>query len=159
MDRVLKICHHPLWNKHLKKIAEAEENRIFCRHDIQHFLDVARLMYIENSERELRLSKAIIYAAALLHDIGRAAQYEENTPHEKASANLAEKILFDCGFSQEEQTEILSAISAHRTAETVGKADLSGLLYRADKRSRLCLFCPAEKECNWPEEKKNKALF
>ncbi len=29
------------------------------------------------------------------------------------------------------------------------------LFYESDKRSRMCLSCPAEKKCNWSEEEKN----
>ena len=35
------------------------------------------------------------------------------------------------------------------------KVDLPGLFYRADKLSRNCFLCPAQEDCNWPEEKKN----
>lgn len=155
MERIHKICSHRLWCGYVDKIREMEQERIFCRHDITHFLDVARLAYIENLERSLNISKELIYAAALLHDIGR---YKEDMPHEKASAVLAENILKECGFDASEQTEIISAILQHRTAGTEKKDDLAGLIYRADKKSRPCLFCRAEKMCNWSTQKKNLIL-
>ena len=37
-----------------------EEERIFCRHDMSHFLDVARLSWIENLERGLEIEKELI---------------------------------------------------------------------------------------------------
>ena len=40
------------------------------------FWNVARLMYIYALEEHLELPKELIYAAALLHDIGRAQQYQ-----------------------------------------------------------------------------------
>ncbi len=49
----------------------AEEGRRFCHHDMGHFLDVARLAMIFNLQQGLSVSKEMIYAAALLHDIGR----------------------------------------------------------------------------------------
>ena len=36
--------------------------------------------------------------------------------------------------------------------------ELTELLYRADKASRVCLFCAAEPECNWSPEKKNMRI-
>ena len=158
MERVNQICKHPLWVESIKKIQALEQQRIFCKHNIPHFLDVARLSWIENLEQGLGISKELIYAAAMLHDIGRHLQYTEQIPHDKGSAMLAEEILKDCGFTQEEQEQILSAILQHRTKDTETKNSLAGLLYRSDKKSRACLFCDAQKDCNWSSEKKNLIL-
>ncbi len=155
MERVNQICTHPLWKDSLQKIQELEQDRIFCRHTIEHFLDVARIAYIENLERNLHFSKEIIYAAALLHDIGRHLQYTQGIPHEEGSFQIAEEILIECGFEKEEQEQILSAIRSHRRKETRFADDLKGILYRADKKSRNCAFCAAFQECNWDREKKN----
>ena len=100
MERVNQICKHPLWVESVKKIQALEQQRIFCRHNIPHFLDVARLSWIENLEQGLGISKELIYAAAMLHDIGRHLQYTEQIPHDKGSAMLAEEILKDCGFTR-----------------------------------------------------------
>ena len=158
MERVNKICSHPLWQESTAKIQELEQNRIFCKHTIAHFLDGARIAYIENLEKNMGFSKELIYAAAMLHDIGRHLQYLEGIPHDKGSAMLGEKILADCGFTGQEQEEILSAILQHRTSETKSREDFAGILYRADKKSRSCLFCPVCEECNWSTEKKNLLL-
>ena len=77
----------------MEQIRVLEQDRIFCRHDTTHFLDVARIAYIENLENGLGLAKEEIYAAALLHDIGRHLQYTRGIPHEQASAMEAEGIL------------------------------------------------------------------
>ena len=110
MERVNKICGHPVWKWHMERLAEYEKDRIFCRHGVEHLLDVARIAYIENLEKNSGLSKEIIYGAALLHDIGRYLQYTEGIPHEKAGEDLAGEILKDCGFTGKEQEEILGAI-------------------------------------------------
>lgn len=159
MERIDKISSHGLWRSCTEKISELEKDRIFCLHDTSHFLDVARLAYIENLERSLNISKELIYAAALLHDIGRHLEYTESIPHDKASAMIAGNILKDCGFDTQEQSIIVTAIAQHRTAEAAGKDDLAGLIYRADKKSRPCLFCKAEKICNWSIQKKNLNLY
>lgn len=159
MERVNRICKHPLWNESLKQIEQAEADRIFCGHDLTHFLDVARLAYIEALEKKLDVPKEWIYAAALLHDIGRHRQYQDGIPHEQASAEIAKEILHDCGFDREAQEQILQAVGGHRNAETISMDTLEGLLYRADKQSRNCLFCPAVRDCNWSDEKKNWNLL
>ena len=158
MEQVNRICRHPLWRESMEQIRQLEQDRIFCRHDIAHCLDVARLAYLESLEKHLGLEQGLIYAAALLHDIGRHRQYVEGTPHEQGSAELARSILTDCGYSPAEQEEIVSAILQHRLPKTGAQNDLAGLLFRADKASRLCMFCGAAEVCNWSQEKKNMNL-
>lgn len=136
----------------------AEEGRRFCHHDMGHFLDVARLAMIFNLQEGLPLQEEMIYAAALLHDIGRWRQYEDGTPHEKASALLAPEILAESGFTEEEAGQILTAILDHRNAAARQDRTLSGILYRADKMSRSCFCCEAEAECDWKGDKKNLVL-
>lgn len=155
MERINQICCHPLWKESYEKIQELEKDRIFCGHDMVHFLDVARIAYIETLERRLGISRELIYSAALLHDIGRHLQYTRNIPHEQGSCILAEQILKDCGYEEEDRKQVLEAIRAHRSKETEKLDNLAGVLYRADKKSRKCLFCRARKECDWPEKKKN----
>ena len=158
MDRINRIVSHPLWREAVQDIRELEKDRIFCGHTVSHFMDVARLAEIENLREGLGISREMIYTAALLHDIGRAMQYRQGSPHHIAGGQLAEKILPDCGFSAGETDEIVEAITRHRAKETGEDRELSGLLYRADKASRLCLFCEAQAECNWSDEKKNLLL-
>ena len=43
MERVNLILRHPLYRDCLSQIAGWERTRIFCGHDMTHFLDVARL--------------------------------------------------------------------------------------------------------------------
>ena len=65
MTRVNRIRNHPLYRESLHNIEKLEQERIFCGHNAQHLLDTARLAYIENLERNLGISKEMIYAAAL----------------------------------------------------------------------------------------------
>lgn len=158
MNRIDRILQHELFQYHLNENRLAEENRIFCHHDIVHFLDVARIGEIINLEQQLGIDREWIYAAALLHDMGKHLQYENGTPHEMTSAEIAPQILKDCGFAEDEIREITEAIRNHRNAQIAGEPDLRGLLYRADKASRACFACAAEKECNWKGEKKNLTI-
>ena len=114
MKRIDQILSHPVFREQFALLQEAEKDRIFCRHTMEHFLDVARLMYIYNLEDQAGFSKEMIYAAGLLHDIGRYEQMEKGTPHHLAGARLAERILTDCDFSLTEQKSILAAIRSHR---------------------------------------------
>lgn len=158
MQRVNSICSHPLWKSCVSKIRDLERERIFCCHDTSHFLDVARIAWIENLEKRLAISREMIYAAAMLHDIGRHLQYMQGVPHDEGSVSIASDILKDSGFDEKEQTEILSAIRMHRNPDAASRDDLAGIIYRADKKSRICAFCSASDKCNWPESKKNMKI-
>ena len=153
MERVNRIWKHPAYQEALGKLAAYEAEREFCRHTPEHFLSVARLTYLFALEQGVKADKEIIYAAGLLHDIGRYLQYENGTPHEEAGVQIAGPILRDCGFSEEESAEVLRLIGNHRSQSDA--RDLPGLFYRADKLSRSCFLCPAQADCNWSEEKKN----
>ena len=156
MDRVNQIWKHPLYQTELHKLQLLEADREFCRHTPEHFLDVARLAYIRALEENYSVSKELIYCTALLHDIGRARQYEDGTPHDEAGAVIAEQILKELGFSPEEIQAIVSAMRGHR-AET-NQTILGQLIYRADKKSRNCFSCKAEQECYWSSAKKNMTI-
>lgn len=158
MQRVNSICSHPLWKSCVSKIRDLERERIFCCHDTSHFLDVARIAWIENLEKGLSISREMIYAAAMLHDIGRHLQYMQGVPHDEGSVSIASDILKDSGFDEKEQAEILSAIRMHRNPDAASRDDLAGIIYRADKKSRICAFCSASDKCNWPESKKNMKI-
>ena len=153
MDRVNELMRHPVFSEHLTRLDTLEQARIFCRHGLPHLLDVARMMWIAALERQLPLSREVVYATALLHDLGRVEQIEAGIPHHQASAQLAARILPDAGFEAKEITLIQDAIASHRSDG--GENILGQLLYWADKKSRACWMCPAKGECNWPDEKKN----
>ena len=156
MDRVNQIWRYPVYQEHYKKIQELESERIFCRHTPEHFLDVARLMYIYALEEHLELPKELIYAAALLHDIGRAQQYQYNIPHDIAGVEIAREILTDLHFTEQEKELILSSIGHHRKGDS--RSTLAALLYKADKQSRNCFLCSAASECYWSDDKKNMKI-
>ena len=161
MKRVNAILAHPLYRECYTRLEELEKDRIFCRHQMTHLLDVARIAYISNMEQGLGIEKEVIYAAALLHDIGKYVQYEDGTPHEQSGENIASEILGSLSekdaFSDEENRMILTAIRGHRRQREDADV-LEKLLYTSDKASRMCFACPAEGECDWSTEKKNMEL-
>ena len=162
MERVNRILRHPDFIRLQEELDRLEADRRFCRHGMQHLIDTARLAYLFALESSADLPKDVIYAAALLHDIGRAEQYRNGTPHDVAGCAAAEPILAECGFAEEERDMILTAIGSHRKGKSKKKAmskeALAAILYHADKKSRLCFLCNAEAECNWAKEKKNMTL-
>ena len=176
MKRYEAIQLHPVFLGHVKRLTCLEKDRVFCRHDLSHFLDVARLMRIYDLEEKKDLGCDLIYGAALIHDLGRVEQYEEGRPHDEASCELAYKILPECGYSSEEIALITYAVAGHRSAGEAKEALigpeaeisseepspeaalLRAYLKRADKKSRPCFLCPAREECHWPEEKKNERM-
>ena len=158
MERVNRILRHEAFVRHMRDNRTAEKERIFCHHDIAHFLDVARIAMIINLQEGMELSQGMIYGAALLHDIGRHEQYKTGIPHEIASARIAPDILADCGYAPGEVSEITEAILLHRDGESGSRKDLAGILYRADKASRACFVCEASEQCGWKEEKKNHII-
>ncbi len=153
MKKVNNILKNSLFREALANIAKAEEKRIYCGHEIDHLLDTARIAYIINLEENFGFDKEIIYAAALLHDIGRFEEYKNKIPHNLASADFAEKILGECGFDDFEKEVIVDAILKHR--ENSDEISVGSILYKADKLSRKCFLCEAEESCYWSDFKKN----
>ncbi len=156
MERIDRIVTHPVFLECVEKNRLAETDRKYCRHDMSHFIDVARIARILCLEEKLDIDAELVYAAALLHDIGRYRQYEDGTPHEEASAEIAAGILEDCGFGRGDAELVTEAILSHRDRGIPEDKGLKGLLYRADKASRLCFMCSARGDCRWPDEKKNQ---
>lgn len=156
MEKVNKILNHPKYKSLLAEVKELEKNRIFCKHSLSHLLDVARISYIEVLEKKLNFKKEVIYAIALLHDIGRVSEYKEGIDHHIASAEIAKEILKDIEFSREDKDTIIKCIANHRNKNS---NSLSKIIYESDKLSRNCFDCAARNLCKWSEEKKNKEVL
>ena len=152
MDTVEAVRYHPLYQKHLARLAELERDRAFCRHGIDHLLDTARIAWIFNLEYNLGFRKEVVYASALMHDIGKDEQYERGIPHEEASARIAREIL-----DEAERDAIVTAIREHRRLPE-GASLLGTMLYDADKASRTCFACPVREDCSWSSEKMNLSV-
>lgn len=160
MPRVQVVWEHPAFQRELSRLGELERDRAFCRHGVRHLLDTARIMWIRNLELGWELDREVVYATALLHDVGKADQYECGAPHEVVGAERAERILASVPapqrFSAAERAAIVAAIRGHRRLRDGAEA-LERLLYQADKASRACFACaPAvQAACSWRTEKRN----
>lgn len=152
MERVNRIYNNEIYQKHIRIISDAERDRKFCLHDLSHSLDVARIGRIMILEQGLDIDTELFYAAALLHDAGRYC----GMPHNESGAMLAELVMPECGFSQQETELVCSAIRAHRT--NGDSNDFSRILYAADKKSRMCFNCAAAGECYWENCKRNMKI-
>ncbi|AGC67735.1 hypothetical protein Cst_c07300 [Thermoclostridium stercorarium subsp. stercorarium DSM 8532] len=157
MNRIKKILHHKIYLDCLQKLKEFEKDREFCKHTLEHFIDVARIMYIMALENDDNIDKELIYAAGLLHDVGRVKEYENGTPHNIAGLDIIRKIMNDAGFYENEINQVLNAVENHRD-ENGGRDLLSKYLYEADKKSRNCFCCMAYDKCKWSEEEKNRSI-
>ena len=64
MERYQKIAKHEKFQYYMEKTRKAEEKRIFCRHNWDHLLAVARIAYILVLEEGLDISRDLVYATA-----------------------------------------------------------------------------------------------
>ena len=159
MKRVELLINDSLYREYMKNNQEEEMEPKFCQHDFSHHLDVARIAYIlvlEQNDlnyfiKESNLSgklaaKEVIYAAGLLHDIGKWKEYREGIDHASYGSYLAKDILTRSFFNPDEVGIISQAIYEHRNIDT----DMSFLgerLHRADNLSRICSKCPDLEHC------------
>lgn len=157
MDKITRLMSNEIYRQYMDSIRKNERQRRFCLHGIDHSLDVARIAYIINLEEGLGFDKECIYAMALLHDIGRAKEYEKGVSHHKAGADIAKTLLMESGFDEELTAGICRAIGSHK--HDSGDEPLGRLLYKADKLSRCCFNCAASDDCYWDDSQKNKNII
>jgi HD superfamily phosphodiesterase len=159
MERIDAIVRDPQFRESLSRIEKCEQDREFCKHNLQHFVDVARILYILMLESgqyqqfidEERLggaaaAKEVIYAAGILHDIARWQEYETGEDHAMLGAEVSEPILERAGFKPGEIAVITRAIREHRE-HSIQMTRLGELLFRADNLSRACHECSVKDKC------------
>jgi uncharacterized protein len=156
MNRFNSILNDEKYLGYLNRNNNFEKGRKFCKHNLRHFLDVARIAQLINLEENLGFEKEVVYVTAILHDIGKSFQYESGTPHEIVSWEIARDFLHNYEFSEREVNLIKQGILGHRNKISEG---FSLLIYRADKLSRQCITCKAINECKWSDEKKNLRMY
>ncbi|MBY0756980.1 HD domain-containing protein [Clostridium sardiniense] len=156
MKRVNQILNNETFKINMGLLDKLEKDREFCRHGLDHSLDLARIAYIKSLEEDIKISKEIIYAVALLHDLGRVLQYTEGVPHHEGSVILAKQILKDTSFNDEERALIIDGIEKHR--EINGENSFNKLIQDSDKLSRNCFSCKSYDKCYWDSNKKNNLI-
>ncbi|WP_036728159.1 HD domain-containing protein [Peptoniphilus mikwangii] len=140
----------------LSTLEYLERDRIYCRHNMMHFLSVARICYILCLENKINIDRDLVYSAAILHDLGRIEEIKSGIRHEIASCDVAKVALEYTNFSLDDKMLILSAIKNHRTKSD--EITFESLFYKADKLSRNCFDCISSDVCNWSSEKKNHKI-
>lgn len=188
MIYVDKLLQETKYLELLGRLELLEQDRIFCRHGLEHLLDTARIAWIGWLEQQLEYQpgqdvacrepgeggypvkapgysqsgysvKEQIYLAALLHDLGRVWEYEKGIPHEEAGVEIARELLEEIQYPMEFQEKVLCAIGAHRDKGCKSGNNIYGeFLKWADKKSRNCFQCKAQKACKWSEEKRNQSV-
>ncbi|MDO0823926.1 HD domain-containing protein [Desulfosporosinus nitroreducens] len=149
MARVNRLLDHEDYICYIEKIDKLEKERRFCKHGFEHGLSVARISYAYLLEKgDVSLSKEAVYAAALLHDIGRWVEYQTGEDHAEASARLALPLLKSCNFSSEDIGIILGGIREHRRHHYDNLTLLGEVLANADDWSRDCRYCSAQTLCH-----------
>ncbi|MDO4173335.1 MAG: HD domain-containing protein [Eubacteriales bacterium] len=157
MERIQPLLHDPEYRDSIRAMEELERDRIYCKHGLAHILDVARIAALLAADRRAAYPRDVIYAAALLHDIGRLKQYTTGEPHAEAGAHMARALLQRTTFTEQEQAQILEAIRHHQAGASPDS--LAQIIYEADEASRMCFACPAQDTCYWPAQRRNDTVL
>jgi len=165
LKRVELLINEALYNEHMQRNVSQEVEPKIYEHGFHHHLDVARITYIlilEHNDlnyfvRESGLSgklaaKEVIYAAGLLHDIGKWKEYKEGIEHASYGAMVARDILPRAFFNPNEVDIICRAIYEH---SNISK-DMSFLgerVHRADNLSRVYTERDFREQCSTMKNK------
>lgn len=166
MKRVELLMNDVLYNQYLQRNMEEEKEPKYCQHDIRHHIDVARITYIlvlehndlnyfvqEHGLTGRLAAKEVIYAAGLLHDIGKWQEYKAGVDHASFGAKLAREILPRAFFNSKEVELIARAVYEHRNISST-MSFLGERLHRADNLSRICGNCEYNAQC--PKRKRHE---
>jgi HD superfamily phosphodiesterase len=159
LKRVELLLKDSLYIDYIQRNTNEESGIKYCEHGLPHHIDVARIAYIlvlETSDlnyfiKDSGLSgklaaKEVIYAAGLLHDIGKWKECQMGIDHAAYGARLARDILPRAFFNPAETDIICRAIYEHRNISK----DMSFLgerIHRADNLSRVCSQCEQKDSC------------
>ena len=89
MKNTNKIVLSKIYRDYLNELEGLERDRFFCRHNYEHFISVARICYILKLEEDVDVDKDMIYATAILHDLGRVLETKEGINHAIGSVDIA----------------------------------------------------------------------
>ncbi len=145
-----------------QEIREDEKDRVYCHHELEHGLDVARIawiLYLEAGACREEI-KDRIYVTGLIHDIGRSVQYRTGEHHAIAGAEIARQILSEIDYPEKWISDVCGFIREHHGRQYAysDKSQIGYYIERADKLSRNCFSCPAVDTCKWSEAEKNQTV-
>lgn len=159
LGRIEVVRKDPFYLDCLSLNGERERDRLFCRHDYRHVVLVSQISckiikqtcglntFIKTEGLNgIKSALEVVYAAGLLHDMGRWLQYDTGEDHALAGSVIAAGVLKRAGFSEREALVITRAIREHRKA-LPGQSYLGRVLCLADDLSRPCGSCSARLDC------------
>lgn len=102
-------------------------------HDREHIYRV--LYYVIDIAKDYEVDKDVLIGAALLHDIGREAQFRNHTiDHAVYGADLAYQYIIQLGWGVEKAEHIKKCISTHRYRKNAKPESMEAkILFDADK--------------------------
>ena len=163
-----KLLQNPGFRKIQAEIRQWEITRIYCHHELAHSMDVARMAWIyflEDCQKEhlflepmqLEEKKDFIYVCALLHDIGRAKQYETGVHHSVGGQALAECLLLAIGAPETWKDPVLHIVAGHHACGRTDESErqIAGYIDRADHDCRPCFLCEGRDTCKWGQKEQN----
>lgn len=124
-----------------RKIKEIVEKELSCSaHNMEHIMRVYNLC-LHLAENEPDIDIDILKTAALLHDIGRVKEDNDDSgriDHAIHSAKMAENILRNLGYEEDKIEKIKHCIMTHRfRSGNVPKTKEAKILFDADKLDAL----------------------
>lgn len=118
------------------KIIDFVRKKLSVSNKGAHTLDHTKRVYALSMQigEGLPISKKVVQAAALLHDVGRPTESEEGVSHSILSGEMSKPLLLELGYTEPEIEQIVDAIRTHRFSEGIEPNSLEGkILSDADK--------------------------
>lgn len=153
MSYLARLLALESYRQALRALEDQEADRIYCKHNLDHFLDVARVTMLVCADFDIPADKDVVYLAALMHDLGRLDKGQAD--HPVASAQLADQWLEAIDFPADRRPEVIRLIEGHGWRGPAVPSNLLEAFSLADSLSRPCYQCPATDSCHWPADRKN----
>lgn len=127
--------HNRILNKDICLFAEEymkKHMKLDSSHDINH---VYRVLHMAMDIVQTETADAeIVYLAAVLHDVGRRYEDEQNKSHALIGADMAYEFLVNNKYDRDRATWISDCIRSHRQSDKIEPATIEGkILFDADK--------------------------
>ncbi len=127
--------HNQVLNKEICLLAEEymkKHMKLDSSHDINH---VYRVLYFAMDIVQSETADAeIVYLAAVLHDVGRRYEAEQNKSHASIGADMAYEFLCNCKYDRKRTAWISDCIRSHRQSDKIEPATIEAkILFDADK--------------------------
>ncbi len=127
--------HNQVLNKEICLLAEEymkKHMKLDSSHDVNH---VYRVLYFAMDIVQTETADAeIVYLAAVLHDVGRRYEAEQNKSHAVIGADMAYEFLCNSNYDRKRAMWISDCIRSHRQSDKIEPATMEAkILFDADK--------------------------